>query len=187
MPYCPECKAPISDSAENCPHCGKRVIAADKLENIPVKTDGWQKFVVAVVIVLLIAIAFTWRGAEKREVEAAQATFAKPIGEMVNTAVRNMGLNASAGFPVCVLKAGTHGADIQLTFPAAGLNQNQAAILAQGVCGEAARIYVRKGYAPRWLEVGVSARTAPGDTVYFGKAVFNGNINAMAWEPAGNS
>lgn len=184
MPYCPECNAPVSETAQSCPHCGRRVIPADKLEKIPVKTDGWQKFVIAVVIVLLIAIGFTWRGAEQREIEAAQKLFATPVAEMVKTAVRNTGLNLSAGFPVCELDAGAHGATIRLVFPTGPIDWNAAAILAQGVCGEAARIYVRKGYAPRHMEVSVFSKTPEGGEIYYGKAVFNGNIDAMAWEPA---
>lgn len=184
MATCPSCQATIRDDASECPKCGKRVIAASSLENIPVKTTGWQKFVIIVTIILLILIAITYQSAETREDAAAQANFSQPVAKIVSDTAIQTSLSQYFGMPEHKLKAGTKGATVSITFPRGGLNQQQAAAMGQSVAALLARTYVRKGYMPRHITVSVLSAVPGKKPELYGKAIYDGNIDALGWEAA---
>lgn len=178
MAVCPSCKENVPDSAANCPKCGERIIPADTLEKIPTKTSNWQKVVIAVSVILLVAIGFTFQGAEERENKAAQSIFQQSMETIIRDIGNQVGVNQQAGMPKWILKAETKGAQVAIDFPAP-LTKEQASAYGQGVCAALAQAYVRKGYMPRHIAVTVGN----GQNVY-GQAIFNGNINALGWEGA---
>lgn len=185
MAYCPECKGEISETSKDCPHCGKTVIRGDELQDIPTKTSLWQKVVIAVSIIILIAIGLTFQGAEEREDRAAQEKFQAPAIQMVNAYASHTGLIREFGQPACRLEAKTHGANLYVDFPAGPIQRRRVNVFAQAVCVGLARTYLHMGYAPRDIEVYVSSKLPGGKTLHYGKAVYNGNIETLNWDPAG--
>lgn len=179
MATCQYCKEQVLDTANICPKCGKRIIPADELENVPKKTSTWQKVVIAISIVILIAIGFSFQGAEDRENKAAQENFSQPVEKIVRDIAGQTGLAQQYGLPNWKLNAETRSASVAIDFPNAKLTQDQAAAYGQGVCAALARAYVAKGYAPEHLTVTVGSGAA-----LYGKAIFNGNIDALGWQPA---
>lgn len=182
MAICPSCQAKVEEGTTNCPKCG-RAIPASELENIPDRTSGWQKFVIVVTVILLIIIAFTFYGAEKREDVAAQTIFSGAMQGIVNTVATQSGLGSRFGVPAYTIKATPKTARIVLTFPTGPLNQAQAALFGNGVCASVAQTYVRKGYMPRHVSVIVMG-DQPGGKAVYGESIYNGNIDALGWEPA---
>lgn len=182
MAECPNCKARVDEEAKECPTCGKQ-IPADQLEEIPTRTDGWQKFVIAVTILLLVAIAFTFYNTEAREDSAAQRNFAQPIADIIRVASGQTGLGRNFGMPDYSYVAKPKSAEVTVYFPNGPLNQAQASMFGQTVCANLARAYVRKGYMPRDLKV-IVAGNQPGGRAFYGQAIYNGNIEALGWEPA---
>ncbi|MBD5553272.1 MAG: hypothetical protein HDQ44_02935 [Desulfovibrio sp.] len=184
MAICPHCKAKTEDGAAECPACGKTIPASD-LEQIQTSTSGWQKFVILAATVLLILIGFTFYGAEDREDKAAQQNFAKPVADIIRIASAQTGLGDIFGAPEYQYVARPKSAEVRVNFVRGPLNQAQAAMFGQTVCAALARAYVRKGYMPRHLRVIVGG-SQPGGHAVYGQAVFNGNIDALGWEPAAN-
>lgn len=184
MATCPNCEASIHEGAEECPKCGKRVIPASSLETISVKTTGWQKFVIIVTIILLVLIGITFQSAENREDEAAQRTFSQPVARIVSDAAVHLGLAQSFGMPDHKLKAETKDARVFIIFPRVGLSQEQASSVGQSIAALLARTYVQKGYMPRHITVTVASATARRKPMIYGKAIYNGNIDALGWEAA---
>lgn len=182
MATCPNCKAHIADSETTCPKCGRDIPASD-LETIPVTTDGWQKFVIAVTIVLLIAVACTFFSAEDREDAAAQNIFAPQVGAIIQNVAMQTGLGRNFGVPAYQVSARPKSAEVSVVFPSGPLNQNQAAMFGQAVCAGLAQTYVKKGYMPRHIKVTVAGNQPGGQAVY-GQAIYNGNIDALGWEAA---
>lgn len=182
MAYCPECKGKIEDNVEFCSHCGKRIIAGDTLEKIVTKTSTWQKIIIAVGVIILIAIGFTFQGAEKREDESAQRLFEGPTREIVKNFSEHSGLTSMYGEPQFRLTAETHGAQLTILYPQGQMSNLQASVLGQAICTALARTYVDKGYAPRNMSVTIASKT--GDKAYiYGKAVLNGNLDKLMWVP----
>lgn len=179
MAICPSCKTEVLDTARHCPKCGRQIIPADELENVPKKTSTWQKVVIALSVVILIAIGFSFQGAEDRENKAAQENFSQPVEKIVRDIAAQTGLAQQYGLPAWKLKAETKTAAVAVDFPNASLTAEQAAAYGQGVCAALARVYVAKGYMPRQLTVTVGS----GPKVY-GQSVYNGNIDAIGWEAA---
>lgn len=184
MATCANCQATISENATECPKCGKRVIAASSLESIPEKTTGWQKFVIIITIILLILVGVTYQSAETREDAAAQRNFSQPAARIVSDVAIQTRLSQYFGMPGHKLKATTKGAEVTVSFPRGGLNQQQAASVGQGIAGLLAREYVRKGYMPRHITVSVYSVGPGGRSQLYGKAIYNGNIDALGWEAA---
>ena len=178
MATCPSCNENVDDSATSCPKCGKRIIPASSLEEVPTKTSNWQKFVIAVSVILLIAIGFTYQGAEERENKAAQSIFEQSMQAIIRDIGLHVGTVQEFGNPAWKLKAETKAAQVAIDF-SGRLTQEQAAAYGQGVCAALAQAYVRKGYMPRHITVTVGS----GQHIY-GQAVFNGNIDALGWETA---
>lgn len=162
-----------------------RSIAGDTLEHIETKTDTWQKVVIAVGAVLLIAIGFSWQGAGEREDLAAKSEFIGPLKNIVVTASRDLGLSRFFGQPDCSMRAGPKWADVRLEFPSGPLSQAQAEAMGRVVAGALAKVYVNKGYAPRALAVEVSSTMRNGGKTIYGKAIYNGDLDKLEWEPAG--
>ena len=182
MAICPSCQGKVEEGASACPKCGK-AIPASALENIPTRTSGWQKLVIVVSVLLLIVIAFTFYGAEKREDAAAQAIFSQQVAGIVQTVSSQSGLGERFGVPGFTVKATPKAAEVVLAFPSGPLNQAQASMYGNAVCASLAQAYVRKGYMPRQLRV-VVAGEQPGGRAVYGQSVYNGNIDALGWEPA---
>ncbi len=182
MATCPSCQAKVEEGAGSCPKCG-RVIPASQLENIPVQTSGWQKFVIVVTVILLVIIAFTFYGAEKREDVAAQQIFSQQMPELVQSVALQSGLGNVFGIPSYSIQAKPKAAEVVLSFPSGPLTQAQAAMAGNAVCARLAQIYVRKGYMPRHLRVIVTG-DQPGGRAVYGQSIYNGNIDALGWEPA---
>ena len=184
MKECPECSASVEDSAENCHICGKRLIPASKLEKIDLVTTTWQKLVIIVGAVVLIAIAFTFLGAGKREQEAAQKNFEPTVTEIINSAANQTGMVQAFGQPRHMLSAGTKSADIRVHFPTGPMHEIQAKRFAERVCEIVARVYVRKGYIPRALSVTVSSSVPGRRNLIYGTAYYDGDKDKMIWVPA---
>lgn len=184
MAVCPNCKAKVADDATSCSTCGK-AIPASSLEDIQTHTTGWQWFVIAVTTALLIVIGFTFYDAEEREDRAAQQVFGQPIANIVRIAAAQTGLGNKFGIPDCQFVAKPKEADVVVTFAKGPLNQAQASMYGQAVAARLAQAYVRKGYMPRHLRV-VVAGNQPGGRAVYGQAIYNGNIEALGWEPASN-
>lgn len=182
MAICPSCNGKVEDTAVNCPKCGK-AIPACSLENIPTQTSGWQKFVIVVTVILLIVIAFTFYGAEKREDAAAQAIFSQQLPGIVQAVASQSGIASRFGMPAYAIKATPKAAEATLVFPGGPLNQAQASMFGNAVCTELAQSYVRKGYMPRNLRV-IVAGDQPGGRAVYGQSIYNGNIDALGWEAA---
>lgn len=177
--HCPHCHEPLSESAKMCPKCGKWVISADELENVPTKTSRWQKIFIAVSVIVLIAIGLTFRGAEERENAAAEKNLGAPLTAIVQEQAGALGLAA----PKLNLTIATKTADVSLDFPGA-IGADKARDIALAVCAGLARTYVDKGYMPRDLAVHVMTTLADGARAVYGKAIFNGNLDQLLWEPA---
>lgn len=175
---CPHCNAPLPDSAKMCPKCGKWVVPASELEDVPTKTSGWQWAVIIVAAVILIAIGLTFRGAEQRENAAAQQELGAPLAALVQAQTTAMALQP----PRLGLEIATKKADVSLDFPAA-IGADKARDFALAVCAGLARIYVKKGYMPRDLAVHVATTLSDGARANYGTAVFNGNLDDLLWEP----
>lgn len=182
MAYCPECNGKVDESATQCSHCGKQVIPADQLENVPVKTTAGQKIFIAIAIVLLIVIGLTFQSAGQREDEAAQINFRGEAAQIVKSYARHQGLAAQFGLPICYLSARTKSAVMRLEFPRSGISKSQASVFARDVCTAMARDYVNKGYIPRHLEVIITAKMPNGDVNMIGRAVLNGNTGKLRWQ-----
>lgn len=194
MAVCPDCKAPVGENETTCPSCG-HAIPASSLEDVQTSTTGWQKFIIAVVIVLLIAIAFTFYSAQSREEESAQQIFEAQMGQIAQSVAIQSGLAQRFGVPAWQINAGPKEATASLVFPSGPLTQAEAALFGRGVCIMLAQAYVKRGYIPRSLRIIVAGNQPGGEAVY-GQAVFNGNLGAsyngnivsspqdLAWIPA---
>lgn len=182
MPNCPSCGSSVEDGEKNCPNCG-HAIPASSLENIPDKTTGWQKFVIVVGAILLVVIAFTFYGAEKRENAACQEIFSQQAPAIIQNVAFQSGLGRIFGIPAYQIKARPKEAQMVVDFQYGPLTQEQASLFGNGVCAALAQSYVRKGYIPRHLRV-VVAGQQPGGRVVYGASIYNGNIDALGWEPA---
>ena len=185
MARCPDCKARIDSSVKECPYCGKELNSATLLEKLPDKTTTWQKILIILAIIILIAIAFTFMGAEKREDAAAQRNFNVPISQIIDSAAAHSGLGRLYGMPEHRLDATPKTAEISIVFPGGPLNPAQAQAFASHVAGMAAREYVRKGYMPRQITVAIASRTPDGRLVPYGKALYNGDKDFISWQGAG--
>lgn len=186
MAVCQNCKAQVADGAKTCPMCGKE-IAANTLENIQTETGGWQKFIIIVTIILLIAIGFTYYGAEDREDKASQQIFSAQMPRIVQTAALQSGLARVYGMPGWQIAADPKAATVILHFPSGPLTQAQASQIGQMVAADLAQTYVNKGYMPRNLRVVVGG-TQPGGNAVYGQALYNGDYGepgtALSWQPA---
>lgn len=182
MAYCPECNNPIDGKAQSCPHCGKRIIPADKLENVQTRMSFGQKVFIGISIIILIIIGFTYQGAETREDKAAQAIFTAPVSALAKNMTEATGIASEFGYPRCTLNALTNAATVNLEFQKGPLSPLQAKILGQGVAGGLARTYVRKGYQPTNITVNISSYLPGGKKVNYGSAIFDGNTNVMYWK-----
>lgn len=185
MAYCQKCEGKISDGETQCPHCGEKIIPADQLEKLPGKITGWQKFVIAVSIVILVAIALTFQGAEQREDRAAEENFIGTTRSIIYAVSEHGGLTAQFGQPEFKLVAKTHGARVYIEFPRGGLTQGEASMLGQSVAASLARAYVKKGYAPRHIEVTIASRLSNRRVIYYGTSFFNGDTGKLYWTRSG--
>lgn len=176
---CPDCNEHLPESAKMCPKCGKWVIPASEIENVPTKTSTWQKIVIAVSVIILIAIGLTFRDAEERENAAAQKELGAPLGALVKEQSAIFGLQS----PELEMQIDTKSANVLVDFPAA-IGSEKARDFALAVCAGLARTFVKKGYMPRSLSVQVRTALADGARANYGKAVFNGNLDNLAWEAA---
>ena len=184
MAYCPECQGKVAEDVRECPHCGKRVIPASSIEKLPSKITSGQWVFIAVATLILIFIAFTFEGAEKREDEAAQKNFIGATTSIINAVSEHGGITAEFGQPKFRLNAKTHGARVFIEYPDGPLSAEQARMIGQSVAASLARAYVKKGYAPRNLEVTVSSRLANQRVINYGRSVFNGDKGDLFWVPA---
>ncbi len=182
MGKCPECKNEIPDSEQKCPYCGKNVIAAQILEDVPVKTTAGQKIFIAASIIILIIIGLTYQSASKRENLAAQNNFYAPVKSIIGAATEHSGLGKAFGMPTFTLEAQTKSAEVSIAFPTGPMEQGEASVFARAVCIALARTYVDKGYMPRSIVVKIYSRQ-PHEIVY-GSAVYDGNHDTLAWRPA---
>lgn len=183
MARCPDCNAKIDASVKACPYCGKEVIPASFLETIPTKTTTWQKIVIIFSIIILIAIAFTFLGAEKREDLASQDVFKAPVSQLVEAAATHSGLGKIFGLPDLSLKADPKNAEISIVFPSGPLSAAQAQNFASYISGMTARTYVDKGYMPRQITVSISSQIPDGRVFTYGKAIYNGDQDFISWQP----
>ncbi|WP_165079450.1 MULTISPECIES: hypothetical protein [unclassified Desulfovibrio] len=175
----PTDNSPNSATPEAARKDGTRNIPADELEKIPTRTSPWQWAVIIVAAVILIAIGLTFRGAEERENKAAMQNLGAPFTAIVQEQAAALGLTA----PKMDLQIATKAADVSLDFPGA-IGADKARDFAVAVCAGLARTYVNKGYMPRDLAVHVMTTLADGARAVYGKAVFNGNLDQLLWEPA---
>lgn len=194
MAICPNCKAPVGENETTCPTCG-HAIPASSLENVQTQTTGWQKFIIAVVIVLLVAIAFTFYNAQSREDKVAQQVFEAQMGQIAQSVAIQSGLAQKFGLPTYQITAEPKAATASIVFPSGPLTQEEAAMFGRGVCIMLAQAYVKRGYIPRSLRIVVGGYQPGGQAVY-GQAVFNGNLGPsyngnilsspqdIAWVPA---
>lgn len=183
MARCPDCKAKIDDSVKECPYCGKEVIPASFLENIQTTTTTWQKIVIIFSIIILIAIAFTFLGAEKREDIASQNVFDMSVSQLVASTAVNSGMAHIFGMPGHTLKADPKTAEISIQFPTGPLSAAQAQNFATAVSGSVARTYVDKGYMPRSITVNIYSGSPSGRSIFYGRAVYNGDKDYISWIP----
>lgn len=184
MANCPECNSQVNEDAQKCPYCGRKIIPGDELEKLPQKITAWQKIVIAVSVVILVAIGLTYQGAEDRENAAAQKNFSEPVAEIIKAVSDESGLVKTFGLPQWKLTAETKSAELWITFNNRGfLKGDQAALFGRAVCASLARTYVQKGYMPRSLTVWVTSRADQNKRAVYGKAVFNGNFDTLAWIP----
>ena len=185
MAYCPSCKGKVGENEKECPHCGKRIIPAESIEKMPSKISAWQWAVIAVSVIVLIFIGFTFKGAEQREDAAAQKNFADSTRAIIYAVSEHGGLTAEFGKPSFKLRAKTHSARVYIEYPDGPLTQEQARMIGQSVAASLARSYVKKGYAPRFLEVTVVSRLTNQRVINYGKSVFNGDKGDLFWVPGG--
>lgn len=185
MATCNKCGASISDSATTCEYCGEKVDSGSEQSRDSATITTWQKVLIGLSILVLIAIALTFRGAETRENRAAQNTFSSPVEEIVQSVASATGLSPAYGTPVVSLNAQTKKALVYVDFPLGPMTSDQASEFGLAVCERLARIYVREGYMPRALAVGVSSGGKDSTQINYGTAVFNGNLGILGWEPAG--
>lgn len=183
MARCPECQAKIKDSTPVCPYCGKEVIPASFLESIPTRTTTRQKIFIIASIIILIAILFTFMGAQKREDAAAQDIFSGPVAQIITSAAEKSGLALAYGMPSYTLTADPKTADITIIFPNGPLTADQARNYASYISGMTARTYVSKGYMPREVVVSIASNSHDGRYFDYGKAVYNGNKDFISWVP----
>lgn len=178
--HCPHCNEPLPESAKMCPKCGQWCVPANEIEDVPTRTSRRQKIVILVSVIILIAIGLSFRGAEERENQAAQKELAAPLTSLVAAQTTALDL---PGSPRLNLKIATKAADVFVDFPAP-LGSDKAREFALSVCAGLARTYVDKGYMPRALAVHVGTVMADGARATYGKAIFNGNLDQLVWEPA---
>ncbi|MDE7372111.1 MAG: hypothetical protein K2N07_10325 [Desulfovibrio sp.] len=175
----PNSATPTPETAKKSPKGGTWNIPATELEEVPTRTSPWQWAVIIVAAVILIAIGLTFRGAEERENKAALQNLGAPFTAIVQEQAAALGLTA----PKMDLQIATKTADVNLDFPGA-IGADKARDFAVAVCAGLARTYVNKGYMPRDLAVQVMTTLADGARAVYGKAVFNGNLDQLLWEPA---
>lgn len=183
MVVCPKCNEQVPHSSDHCPRCGEKVIPADDLEEISTNTTDWQKIVIAATIILLILIGFTFYGAEDREDRAAQDIFNQSLMHIVSGVAAQTAIGHYYGVPAYQLKAGPKKATATVIFSSPPLAPEQAATYGSSVCASLAKAYVRKGYMPRSIKVNVASQYG-NDYTYYGEAVYNGNLDKLAWEAA---
>lgn len=182
MAECPECKAQIVDGEERCPLCGAKMIPADSLERIATKTSTWQKVVIAVSVIILIAIAFTFDDAEKRENAATEQNIALPLTRQIRAYIARTAVARQYGVPVVNISALTKTADVTIEFPRGPLAQQQASGLARIVAATLAKTYVEKGYIARRLSVWISSTLPGGKQYVYGRAIYDGNTDKLEWQ-----
>ena len=175
----PNSAAPKPEDDRKSPRGGNWNIPADELEAVPTRTSRWQWAVIIVAAVILIAIGLTFRGAEERENKAAMQDLGAPFTAIVQQQAAALGL----AVPKLDLQIATKTADVSLDFPGA-IGADKARDFAVAVCAGLARTYVNKGYMPRDLAVQVMTTLADGARAVYGKAIFNGNLDQLLWEPA---
>lgn len=185
MATCKKCGATISDSSTSCEYCGEKVDSGDASTRDSAKITTWQKVFIGLSILVLIAIALTYRGAEDRENKAAQNNFSSPVEQIVHSVATSSGLAPAYGSPIVSLNAQTKKALVYVDFPLGPMTSNQASDFGLAVCEKLARIYVQEGYMPRALAVVVTSGGKDGVQINYGTAVFNGNLGVLGWEPAG--
>lgn len=178
--HCPDCHEQLPDSAKMCPRCGKWIVPASELEDVPTKTSLWQKIVIVAALIILVAIGLTFRGAEERENQAAQKDLSAPLAAIITKQIETLGLGSS---PKAELAIETKRADVRINFPAM-ISAKKAEDFGLAVCAGLARVYVDKGYMPRALAVEVGSLLPDGALATYGRAIFNGNLDALGWEPA---
>lgn len=184
MKECPECLSKVDDDSTNCHICGKRLIPASHLEKIDTHTSTWQKLIIIVGAIVLIAIAFTFLGAGKREQQAAQRAFEPTVTQIITQAADQTGVAHAFGKPRHMLSAGTKSADIRVNFPTGPMHESQAKRFAERVCEIVARAYVKKGYIPRALSVTVSSAIPGGRNLIYGTAYYDGDRDQLIWQSA---
>ncbi len=183
MARCPDCSARIDESLKNCPYCGKEVIPASVLESIPTKITTGQKIFIIVSFIILIAILFTFMGAQKREDRAARNIFNAPVSQLITSAAVHSGLGHIFGMPAYTLQADPKTATISVVFPNGPLTAAQAQNFASYISGMVARTYVDKGYMPREVTVKIASNSPQGRYYTYGTAVYNGNKDFISWIP----
>lgn len=181
MKECPECLSKVDDSSSQCHICGKRLIPASQLEKIDSKTTTWQKLMIIAGAIVLVAIAFTFLGAGKREQQAAQKIFEPSVTQIILEAADQTGVAHAFGTPTHMLSAGTKAADIRVNFPTGPMHESQAKRFGEKVCELIARIYVKKGYIPRALSVTVSSAVPGKRSFIYGTAYYDGDKDKLFW------
>lgn len=113
--------------------------------------------------------------------EASQASYSQPVQATVNAAVRSFGLQSTYGIPEHYVIAADKGAQILLLFKRGPMPDASAAALGLMTCEQLARTYIVKGLGTRNLSVTIAYTMEDGRRYDYGTAVFNGNLDDLAW------
>lgn len=184
MTTCPHCNTPIDPATEVCPHCEKKVTPISSLEKIDGRLTGWQKFVIAVSIIILIAIGLFFQQGESNENKAAQAVFDIPAQELVHQTLAGTAIAGDYGLPVVNFDSNLAEGKLTLLFPGGPMPVRLAQELGSHLCTELARLYLNKGYTPRTVTVEIDCRGPKGSLIRYGNATWHGNFDKLTWTSA---
>lgn len=113
--------------------------------------------------------------------EANQATYSFEARQIINHAVRAIGLQSTYGMPEYSVIAGDKKADIYIIFKRGPMPDASAASFGLMACEQLARACIIKGLETRYLGVTVCYVMPDGRRYDYGTAIFNGNLDNLSW------
>lgn len=113
--------------------------------------------------------------------EANHATYSFEARQIINHAVRAIGLQSTYGIPEYSVIAGDKKADISIIFKRGPMPDASAASFGLMACEQLARACIIKGFGTRYLGVTVCYIMPDGRRYDYGTAIFNGNLDDLSW------
>lgn len=113
--------------------------------------------------------------------EANQASYSFEARQIINHAVRAIGLQSTYGMPEYSVIAGDKKTNIYIIFKRGPMPDASAASFGLMACEQLARACILKGFGTRYLGVTVCYVMPDGRRYDYGTAIFNGNLDNLSW------